>query len=150
MAEKRLDYLQQIVGQSLGSEYRAIELLNAVDEVRIILAASDESTALTTGDGKVTFRLPDAMTITSVSASVNTAPVGSTIIVDVTKNGTSIFSTLLTIDASEKTSLTAATPAVLNAAQVSCAADDEIAVNIDLIGSGTAGAGLKVTIKGYR
>ena len=123
---------------------------NKADDVAMVIAASDESTALTTGDGKVTFRSPYAFTITGISASVNTAPVGSTIIVDVTKNGTSVFSTLLTIDATEKTSATAATPAVLAAAQIAVAEDDEIAVNIDQIGSGTAGAGLKVTIKGYR
>lgn len=147
---KRLSHHVKTFGEAIGGEYFSDEILSAIDDVTFILAASDETTALTVADGKVTFRLPERMTITSISASVNTAPVGSAIIVDVTKNGNSVFSTLLTIDAGEKTSKTAATPAVLNQSQVACLEDDEISVNIDQIGSGTAGAGLKVTIKGYR
>lgn len=42
-----------------------------------IIACSDESTALTTGTGKVTFRMPYAFTVTDVRASVNTAPTGA-------------------------------------------------------------------------
>lgn len=147
---KRLAHHVKTLGEVIGGEYHSEEILSAIDDVVFILAASDEATALTTGDGKVTFRAPHAFTITRISASVNTAPVGSTIIIDVTKNGTSVFSTLLTIDAGEKTSLTAAIAAVLASAQVSVAEDDELAVNIDQIGSGTAGSGLKVAIKGYR
>jgi hypothetical protein len=113
----------------------------------LIIAVSDETTALTTGTDKVTFRMPFAMTLTSTRASVTTAPTGSTIIVDIEEGGTTIFSTKLTIDATEKTSTTA-TPSVLS--DSSLADDAEITINIDQIGSTIAGAGLKVYLIGTR
>lgn len=112
------------------------------------IAASDETTDLTTGAGKATFRLPHAMTLTAVRASVTTAPVGSAITVDINEGGSSILSTEITIDAGEKTSTTAATPAVISDA--SLADDAEITIDIDAVGSSTAGAGLKVYLIGTR
>lgn len=112
------------------------------------LACSDETTALTTGPAKVTFRMPYAMTVTAVRASVTTAPTGSTLVVDINEGGTSILSTKLSIDATEKTSTTAATPAVIS--DTALADDAEITIDIDQIGSTVAGAGLKVWIIGRR
>lgn len=111
-------------------------------------ALSDETTDLTTGTGKLTVRMPYAFTLTDVRASVTTAPVGSTITVDINEGGVSILSTKLTIDASEKTSTTAATPVVIS--DSSLADDAEITFDIDQVGSSTAGAGLKVTLIGYQ
>lgn len=110
-------------------------------------ALSDETTALTTGTSIVTDRAPFAITLTEVRISVTTAPTGSTIIVDINVNGSTILSTKLSIDASEKTSTTATTAAVISSA--SLADDDEISFDIDQIGSGTAGAGLKIKLIGY-
>ena len=109
-----------------------------------VIACSDETTALTTGTAKRTFRLPYAVAIDEVQASVNTAPVGSTLVVDININGASILSTKLTIDAGEKTSLTAATAPVLSA--TTGAKGDEVTIDIDQVGSTTAGTGLKVTL----
>ena len=120
---------------------------NSFNEV-ILLAVSDETTDLTVGTEKVTFRCPFAFTITGVSASVSTAPVGSTIICDINETGTTILSTKLSIDASEKTSTSAASAAVVS--DTTIAADAEITVDIDQIGSSTAGKGLKVKLDGYR
>jgi hypothetical protein len=112
------------------------------------IAVSDESTALTTGTAKVTFRMPYAMTLTDVRASVATAPVGSTIEVDINEGGVSVLSAVLSIDASEKTSETAATPAVISDSAL--ADDAEITIDIDQVGSSTAGAGLKIWLIGTR
>lgn len=112
----------------------------------IVLAVSDETTAITTGTAKVTFRMPYAFTLTAVRASVTTAPVGSVLTVDINEGGTSILSTKLTIDASEKTSTTAATAAVISDSAL--ADDAEITIDIDGVGSSTAGAGLKVYLIG--
>ena len=120
---------------------------NSFNEV-ILLAVSDETTDLTVGTAKVTFRCPFAFTITGVSASVSTAPVGSTIIVDINEAGSTCLSTKLSIDASEKTSTSAASAAVVS--DTTIAADAEITVDIDQIGSSTAGKGLKVKLDGYR
>ena len=108
-----------------------------------VVACSDETTALTTGTAKRTFRIPYSAQLLAVRSSVNTAPTGSTLVVDINKNASSILSTKLSIDASEKTSYTAATPAVISTA--SLAIDDEITIDIDQVGSTVAGAGLKVT-----
>jgi len=114
----------------------------------LIIACSDESTALTTGTAKVTFRMPYAFTLTDVRASVNTAPTGATLNVDINEGGVSVLSTVLTIDAGEKTSTTAATPAVISDA--SLADDAEMTVDIDQVGSTVAGKGLKVALIGHR
>jgi len=113
-----------------------------------IIACSDETTDLTTGTAKATFRMPYAFTVQEVRASVTTAPVGSTIIVDINEGGTTILSTKLSIDASEKTSTTAATPPVISDSAL--ADDAEITIDIDQVGSSTAGAGLKVALIGVR
>ena len=114
----------------------------------IQLAASDETTALTTGTAKVTFRMPHAMTLTSVRASLSTAQSsGSIFTVDINEGGTSILSTKLTIDNTEKTSTTAATAAVISDSAL--ADDAEITIDIDQIGDGTA-KGLKVVLIGTR
>ena len=88
--------------------------------------------------------MPEAATITAVRASVTTAPAGSVLTVDINESGSTILSTKLTIDAGEKTSTTAATAAVIS--DTSIADDAEMTIDIDGIGSSTAGAGLKVTI----
>ena len=114
--------------------------------IPIGLACSDETTALTAGAAKVTFRMPFAMTLTAVRASVTTAPTGTALTVDINDGGVSILSTKLTIDAGEKTSTTAATPPVISDSAL--ADDAEITIDIDTVGSTVAGAGLKVWLIG--
>ena len=116
--------------------------------VNIQAAASDETTALTTGTAKVTFRVPSAFTLTGVRASLTTAQSsGSIFTVDINQNGTSVLSTKLTIDNTEKTSVTAATPPVISTSAITD--DAEITIDIDQIGDGTA-TGLKITLIGAR
>lgn len=110
-----------------------------------VIAASDESTDLTTGTNKVYFRMPYAGTLLAVRASVNTAPTGSTLIVDINEAGTSLLSTKLSIDASEKTSTTAAVPAVISDSVL--VDDAEMTIDIDQVGSTIKGKGLKVYLK---
>lgn len=112
----------------------------------IPIAVSDETTALTTGTAKVTFRMPFAFTLTGVRASVTTAPTGSVLTVDINEGGASILSTKLTIDAGEKTSTTAATAPVIS--DTALADDAEFTIDIDTVGSTVAGAGLKVYLIG--
>lgn len=119
----------------------------ALKKEAITVACSDESTALTTGT-KVTFRMAYAFTLTSIKASLTTAQTsGSIFTVDVKKNGTTVFSTLITIDNTEKTTATANTPSVLSTTALSD--DDEITISITQIGDGTA-KGLKVTLIGHQ
>ena len=114
----------------------------------IIVAASDETTALTTGTAKVTFRMPYAFTLAAVRASLTTAQAsGSIFTVDINEGGTTILSTKLTIDNTEKTSTTAAIAPVIS--DTSLADDAEITIDIDQVGDGTA-KGLKVALIGTR
>ena len=109
----------------------------------MIMAISDETTALTTGNAKLTFRAPYAMTLTQIPrSSVSQSSSSGSVTVDINEAGTSILSTKLSIDATEKTSTTAATAAVLS--DQSIADDAEITIDIDAAGTGAKG--LKVTL----
>lgn len=122
------------------------ELLQSIE-----IACGDETTALTTGTAKVTFRMPFAFTLTAVRASLTTASSSAAspvelVTVDINEAGTTILSTKLTIDDGEKTSTTAATPAVISDANL--ADDAEITIDVDVAGTGAKG--LKVYLIGYR
>ena len=125
------------------------EVVQANDLVQsFIIAASDETSNLATGNNKVRIRMPYAFTLTAVRASVNTAPTGSTISIQITEAGSDILSTPITIDASETTSVTAASSPVIS--DSSLADDSIIGIDIDQVGSSNTGVGLKVTLIGYK
>lgn len=123
-----------------------LDVFNKTDVIQA--AVSDETSALTVGTNKLTFRMGYSMTLTAIRASLTTAQTsGSLLTVDVNLNGTSILSTKLTFDLTEKTTTTAAIPPVIS---TSFLPDDaEITVDIDQVGDGTA-KGLKITLIGYR
>lgn len=107
------------------------------------VALSDSKTTVITTDTAVeTLRIPFAGTLVGVRASLGTASSSGVVTVDINKNGTTMLSTKLTIDASEETSVTAATAAVISVSSI--AADDEITFDIDTAGTGAKG--LKVTL----
>lgn len=112
----------------------------------IIVACSDETTALTTGDAKVTFRVPYNFNLSAVKASVTTAPTGANITVNIRVDGSDILSTPITIEATEKTSILATTQPVISDASLT--ADQEVKIDLDAVGSTIPGAGLKVTLIG--
>jgi len=126
-----------------GTDYATVA--QAKSEV-LIVAVSDETTAITTGAAKFTFRMPWAMTLSSVRASLSTASTSGNPAIDVNEGGVSIFSTTLTIDANEKTSVTAAVAAVISDATL--ADDAEITIDVDTAGTGARG--LKVSLIGTR
>jgi hypothetical protein len=112
----------------------------------LIIPIGDETTAITTGTGKVTFRMPFALTVTGVRASLTTASSSGIPTFDINEGGSTILSTKLTVDANEKTSTTAATAAVIS--DTALADDAEITIDVDVAGTGAAGA--KITIIGTR
>ncbi len=112
----------------------------------LIVAVGDEITPITVGTARVTFRMPYAMTLTAVKASLTSASSSGTPTIDINENGTSIFSTRLTIDATERTSQTAAVAAVIS--DPNLADDAEMTIDIDV--AGTNAAGLKVTLIGFK
>ena len=109
------------------------------------IACSDMTTAITTGTSKAYFRVPFACTITGVRASAFTAPTGSTIIIDINDSGSTIMTTnKLSLDTTEKTSVTAATAATITDNNLTD--DAEITIDFDQVGSTVAGAGIIVTL----
>lgn len=121
---------------------------NRVKVQAFILACSDLTSDLEVTTTAAYFRMPYGFTLTAVRASVIEAPTGSGITVDISENGVSILSTLITIDAGQKTSTTAATPPVIS--DTSLADDAEIIVGITGIGSTNPGKGLNVELIGYK
>jgi hypothetical protein len=118
-------------------------------------------TAITTGDGKVYATIPaelDGFNLVAVGIAMGaTKPVGSTVIVDLarlraatpgaaSRTDVDILSTNLTIDDGEWDSKDAVVPAVIDAANDDVAEGDIIRVDIDQVGSGTAGDGLFVRL----
>ncbi len=118
------------------------------------IMAVAKATDLTVTDGLAYFHVPaglNGMDLVEVHAEVFTAPAGSTATFEISKNGasTQMLSTNITIDASETGSDSAATAAVIDTSNDNIATNDLIQINCTQIGSGTAGAGLLVTM-GFR
>lgn len=112
-------------------------------QVRLV----DSTTALTTGTAKGgDYRISNrAITVKAVGAYVDTAATGGTLLtIDINEAGTTIISTKITLDASEKTSETAATPPVISDSAI--AADAIVTFDIDAVGSTVAGSGLVVWV----
>lgn len=111
-------------------------------QTRGIVTLSSEA-VLATGTGKARIRMPFAGSIISVTASVLSAPAGSSVILDVNKNGTTIYGT----QANRPTIAAAAVSATAGVNSVKTfAAGDVITVDVDQVGSGTAGTGFTVAI----
>jgi hypothetical protein len=139
-------------GSDTGRAVTPDGLAGSVHGEKVIqMVVVDFGTALTTGNGKFYFHVPSTLNgfnIVDVHAEVISAPAGSTIIIDlynVTQSG-DILSTNLTIDASETGSDTAAAAAAIDTGQDDLQTNDVIRVDIDQVGSSTAGSGLLVTL----
>lgn len=104
--------------------------------------AREGTLSVVTGRGR--YRFPYDVTILGVSAAVDTAPTGSDLIIDVNKNGTTLYTTQAnrpTIsDGANDTAET--TPDV-----TSVNAGDYVTVDIDQVGSSSAGADLTVFVR---
>ena len=98
---------------------------------------------ITVGTGKARFYLEKSYVFESVRISVNTAPTGATIIVDVNKNGTTIFTTQ---GNRPVISASAFTGTSTNPDVTTFASGDYITFDVDQIGSTVAGADLVCTL----
>lgn len=112
-----------------------------------MFACSDESTAIAAPGEVIRIRMPYEFVPTSARIYLNGGTTTGTFEVSATVNGNPLFSTNLTIDATERTSKTAAVPAVLALSNI--ADDAEIIVEVKNAADGTA-FGLKMIIYGYR
>jgi hypothetical protein len=100
---------------------------------------------VTTTAGKINLYSPFTMTCTEVHVAVNTAPAGAAILVNVLFGGVSIFvtSTEPTIPIGSFT----ATVTLAGSDTMALAKNIDVTVNIDQVGSTTAGSDLAVQIR---
>ncbi|NTW61855.1 hypothetical protein HGB25_00345, partial [Candidatus Saccharibacteria bacterium] len=129
-----------------GSAVTSVDgLTGAVKMARFIsVKVVDDTTDIATGDGKVSMFIPpdlNGMNLISVFAGVSTASTSGipTIQIRNVTDAVDMLSTKLTIDTNEKTSATAAAPAVINGAADDIATGDELAIDIDIAGTGCKG-----------
>lgn len=101
------------------------------------VACSDLTTAITSGTNKAYFVAPYAANVLEVQASLDSVQAsGSIFTVDINETASSILSTKLTIDNSETSSITAATPPVISDTAVAKGA--KLTFDVDQVGDGTA------------
>lgn len=103
--------------------------------------------ALTASTGAAPFRWPFAVVILGISAIVGTAPTGANILLDVNKNGTTIFTTQGNRPAIVAGATATASEAVPDVTTV--ALGDVYKIDVDQVGSSVAGSDLQVNIR-YR
>ena len=122
----------------------------------IIASCSDENTPINVGGPKTTFRCPYALDMTNgfVRASLTNAPTGAQMIIDITINGTSMFSTKMYIDAGSRTTVGSTPQSVISIPLIGglpiIPDDAEFLVYVDQVGSTFAGSGLKVAVTGEK
>jgi hypothetical protein len=112
------------------------------------LATFSRNDVLATGTGASRFLFPFAATVIGVTAAVGTAPTGASIIVDVNRNGTTIFTTQAnrpTIVAAANATASEAVPDV-----TAVASGDYLTVDRDQVGSATPGSDLTVFVRYQR
>lgn len=124
-------------------------LLSAKKTVEIKVL--DDSTTLTTGDGKYIWVVPSQFNnriIIGVFATITTVSSSGTPTIQIRNitDSVDVLSTAITIDVSEYTSDTAATPAVINTSNDDLATGDRIAIDVDTAGTGAKGLSVGIII----
>ena len=104
------------------------------------------TTAVSTGTSVGYAVATRAALLSSVLATVLTPSRSGDVQLDVKVNGTSIFTTAVTIDATETSSATATTPYALTVSPTPLAVGD--VVTVDVTSAGTGAAGLNVVLSG--
>ena len=114
------------------------------------LKVTAEDADLTTGDGKMTFAVDlslDGLNLIDAQAYVTTVSSSGlpTVQIRNVTDAVDMLSTKISIDASEFTSYTAATPMVINPSNDGVSVGDLLAVDVDVAGTGARGLGVILT-----
>jgi hypothetical protein len=132
----------------LNASQRLAEANSPIHELSY---AIDSQISDATSGTKITDYIPYAFVVSTIQCTLKTAPTGGTLFtIDIKKNGTSIFSTKITFDASEVTIATASTPYVLVSSPLTFAAGDKLEIIIDTVGSTVVGVGPIMKFIGYK
>lgn len=143
---------QREVEKAAANGYASLDANTRIPTAQVpykeMLAVFSKGGTLVVGVGTGRFRFPFAATLVGVTAAINTQPTGAAVILDVNKNGTTIFTTQgnrPTIAVSTNATTAEPTPDV-----TAIASGDELRVDIDQIGSTVAGADLTVFVRYLR
>lgn len=126
-----------------GNKAQRINEYDLFGRIRYVLyRAVSSATALTTGTTVGgDFVWPFSGTLLEVGATVDTAGSTGTMEIDINKNGTTVLSTKITIDTTEKTSRTAAVPSMVS--DTNFKVGDIFTFDIDTV-QGTPASGLTI------
>ena len=119
-------------------------VVNEKDLKVVGVTLGGKGTDLAITDSSYPVSIPYAGTIVKVIANVNTAPVGASIIADVNLNGTSIWNTTQANRVSISASATSGSQTSFDTTAIS--ENDVITVDVDQVGSTTAGQDLTVMV----
>ena len=119
-----------------------------VQSVVVPLSPLGTDAVLTVDQALLGRSFPYDFQIDDIILTLDTAPTGSTFIVDVKKNSVSIFNTLLSVDDGENTSTTATTAYALTATPTTITKGDLVTFSIIQIGATTPGKYPVLTIIG--
>ena len=142
-----------LVYQSDGATWATWATLGSsggIEPGTLELKVIDDTTTLTTGDGKIIFCIPAAFNgcdLTAAHAFVTTVSSSGLPTVQI-RNVTQtadMLTTKITIDASEFTSYTAAAAPVIDTGNDDVATGDLLAVDVDVAGTGAKGLGVILT-----
>ncbi len=127
-----------------GSSGSTVALGNHTHTGTFTLSAFSKQGTLSVTTGALRLPVEGAYTITGIRLMVGTAPTGTALLLDVNKNGTTIFTT----QANRPTIAAGATSGGPGAAPnvTSLAAGDYLTVDIDQVGSTVAGSDLVVSV----
>jgi hypothetical protein len=127
-----------------GSSSTTVSLGNHTHTLTFSLAAFSKSGTLAVAAGTQRMPVDGTYTIVGTRLMVGTAPTGANLIIDVNKNGTTIYTTQAnrpTITASANSGGPGVTPDV-----TALVAGDYLTIDVDQVGSTIAGSDLTVTI----
>lgn len=135
--------VQSVLG---AADYAAIRALLQYPVVLTYYVTPKDGSTISSGTAKLTTRAPYAFTLTAVRASVTGAPSGSTITADVNETGSSVLSTIITIEDGETTTETALNRPVVSDSAI---ADDAV-LTFDIDGATGGGTELEIKLIGWR
>lgn len=128
-----------------GRDHLDVDPVPAIYPIKVF----PDTTAVTTGDGKFIFVVTAhehiaGKNLTGVSAYITTVSSSGLPTVQIRNitQGVDMLTTKVTIDASEYSSDTATTPAVIDTANDDVALGDRIAIDVDVAGTGAKGLGV--------
>ena len=141
------------VATTIGADKVLLSMVAPAAKTEMIaIALGDEATVLaaaSTSVPVVTYHMPYAFTLTNVKVGLTVAGTGAALVtIDVHEAGTTVLSTKVTVDATEKTSGTAATQPVVSDSAL--AVDSLIEIFVDVIDTDNVASGAKVYLIGYQ